>query len=296
MHWNAGSHSYQWGREHTLTRPPSTLVMGILNVTPDSFSDGGRFVDVDAAVSHALKMVDDGANIIDVGGESTRPGADAVSSAVELERTIPVIRALSAHSAVNISIDTTKSSVARAAIEAGASIVNDVSAMTHDPSMLEVAAEYEAGIVLMHMRGRPKDMQTGDLSDPDMTSTVVDYLRKRMDALSNAGVSIDRIALDPGIGFGKTVEQNISLISSLNHLVGLGRPIMLGVSRKSMLGAITGRPVEERLAATCAAHVIGIQNGAHILRVHDVAEARDVILVNNALAQAGSKGGHDGRT
>ena len=167
------------------------------NVTPDSFSDGGRFVDVNAAVSHALKMVENGAHLIDVGGESTRPGADAVSTAVELERTVPVIRALSAHSGVPISIDTTKASVARAAIEAGATIINDVSAMTQDPDMVDVAAECDAGIVLMHMRGKPKDMQSGDLSDPNITETVVNYLRERMDALNNAGVSADRIASIP---------------------------------------------------------------------------------------------------
>ncbi len=262
-------------------------LMGVLNVTPDSFSDGGRFVRTQAAIDHALHMVAAGADLIDVGGESSRPGAVPVSTEVELERVVPVIEGLRARCDVALSIDTTKAAVAEAAIAAGADIINDISALQADPEMVGVAARSGAGVVLMHMRGTPQTMQRGDLSSPDIVAEVRDVLAARVAAVVAAGVAPEAICVDPGIGFGKTGAQNLALVARLGALAALGRPVLLGVSRKSFLGALTGRPVDARDWATAAASAVGVMGGAHLLRVHDVAAMRDVATVAAALREAG---------
>ena len=297
MQWRFGRHEFAW------QSPPRTLmhaaeapvVMGVLNVTPDSFSDGGRFEGLERAVAHGLAMVEAGARIIDVGGESSRPGAEPVPAELECARVVPVIEALRARADVCISIDTVKATVARAALAAGADVVNDITAMTGDEWMPAVAAEHGAGVVLMHMRGRPKTMQQGDLSSPDIVEEVAGYLSERVEALVAAGVPRAAICVDPGIGFGKTVEQNLALVAGLPRLVAGGRPILLGVSRKSFIGAVTGRAVHDRLAGTDAVHAIGVWLGAHIVRVHDVAEARDVVRMAGALRAARDTGEGRGR-
>lgn len=287
MQWRFGRHGFTWRVTPTpvdATEVP--LLMGVLNVTPDSFSDGGRFDAVDRAIEHGLEMVASGARIIDVGGESSRPGAAPVPADVECGRVVPVIAALRERTDVCISVDTVKAPVARAALAAGAEVVNDITAMTGDPAMAAVAAEFGAGVVLMHMRGRPETMQTGDLSSADIVGEVADYLAARVEAVCAAGVDRRAICIDPGIGFGKTVGQNLSLVAGLGRLSSLDRPILLGVSRKSFIGAVTGRSVGQRLAGTAAACALGVWTGAHILRVHDVAEMRDVARVAAALKAA----------
>ena len=261
----------------------SPVIMGILNVTPDSFSDGNRYFDVDKAVARGLEIVDEGAQIIDIGGESTRPGAAPVDAAAEIDRVVPVIERLRAGIAersvagngagdVLLSIDTTKAEVARRAVEAGASIVNDVSAMTHDPDMVEVAAACDAGVVLMHMRGNPRVMQDCPEYD-DVATEVSDYLMARIDELAAKGIDVERIAVDPGIGFGKTVQHNIELLSRLEVLGACSRPIVVGLSRKSFLGKLTGAEVGERLSPSIAALSFCIARGAHVMRVHDVKDS-----------------------
>lgn len=298
MQWRFGRHEFTWrSAPRGVVHDGVPLVMGVLNVTPDSFSDGGRFVGVERAVQHGLSMVAAGASLIDVGGESSRPGAEPVPATVEIERVVPVIRALRSRTDVCISIDTTKAMVARAALDAGAEVINDISALTLDPEMLPLAVERGAGVALMHMRGVPQTMQQGDLSSTDIVADVARYLGERVDALCAAGVDRDAISVDPGIGFGKTVQQNLALVARLDRLAHLDRPILLGVSRKSFIGAVTERPVDERLAGTCAAHAIGAWMGAHVIRVHDVAEALDVVRLTAALrsARAGDDGRGDGR-
>ncbi|MBU1433111.1 dihydropteroate synthase [Myxococcota bacterium] len=259
-------------------------LMGVLNVTPDSFSDGGRFTTRDAALRRAARMIREGAEMLDIGGESTRPGAAPVSVEAELARVIPVIEAL-AGCGVPLSIDTMKAAVAEAALAAGASVVNDISALD-DPLMAKVVAEAGAGLVLMHMRGRPADMQRGDLSSPDIVEEVRQHLAQRLARAVEAGVDVEAVVLDPGIGFGKTVAQNVALIARLDALAALGRPVLLGASRKSFLGALTGQPVEARAFATAAACACGVMRGAQILRVHDIAELRDVARISQAIAEA----------
>ena len=261
------------------------LVMGILNVTPDSFSDGGMHADADSAVEHGRKMLRDGADIIDVGGESSRPGAEPVSAEEETRRIIPVIRALAADGAT-ISVDTYKSRVAREAIAAGATIINDITAMTGDPQMAEVAAESKAGVVLMHMQGTPRTMQIAP-AYTDVVEEVATWLEQRIKYAVERGIRAEAIALDPGIGFGKTVEHNLSLLAGLRRFAAIGRPVVIGVSRKSFLGRLTGQPVERRTAASVAAAVMAIANGADILRVHDVEETRDAVRVATAIISAG---------
>lgn len=282
LQWQMGGRRVEWARKaHPVCLPH---IMGVLNVTPDSFSDGGAFQSVEKACRHAVAMIDAGATFIDVGGESTRPGSEPVSVDEELKRVLPVIREIRIHTDAFISVDTTKALVAQKAIEAGAHIINDISALTEDPDMLGVAQQSDAGLLLMHKRGRPKDMQEGDLSSEDIVREVQDYLGARVGSLVEHGIDQGRIAIDPGIGFGKTVEQNLELMTSLNQFRALGHPVVLGVSRKSVLGAITGRPVGARLAASCAAHMYAALAGVHILRVHDVAETKDVIAVATALS------------
>lgn len=270
-----------------------TRVMGVLNVTPDSFSDGGEFLNAAAAVDHALQMLADGADIIDVGGESTRPGAQAVDEHTELARVVPVVAAIhvAAPDAV-ISIDTTKATVADMALAAGAQIVNDISGLGFDPRMAAVVGEHDATLVIMHIRGTPQTMRwsrRGDEStdDPhydDVIAEIATFLCARADEAIGAGVTPERIIVDPGIGFGKTREQNLEILHRLSELVDLGYPVLVGTSRKSFLGAVTGRPVGERAFATAASVALAVAAGASVVRVHDVPEMVDVVRVAEAIA------------
>jgi len=261
--------------------------MGVLNVTPDSFSDGGEWFSADDAVRHGLQMLADGASILDVGGESTRPGAAAVPEAEELERTIPVVRALARSvqgTGALISIDTTKSAVAGAALAAGAGYVNDVSALRGDPRMVELVAGSSARCCLMHMRGEPRTMQQAPQYD-DVVDEVKAFLTERAAFAVAAGIAEDRIDLDPGIGFGKTVEHNLTLLRRLDELAGLGFRLMVGVSRKSFIGAVSGVDGPRlRVPGTIAANVLAFERGAQVFRVHDVAENAQALAVAAAVA------------
>ena len=259
--------------------------MGILNVTPDSFSDGGRYRDRAHALDHARAMLADGADIVDVGGESTRPGAAAVDEATELARVLPIVEALAAEGAL-VSVDTMKPAVMRAALAAGASMVNDVHAL-QARGALEAVASSGAAVCLMHMRGSPPTMQqsTGYV---DVVGEVRDFLVARVLACEAAGIARDRIVVDPGFGFGKGVMHNLALLGRLAELATLGLPVLAGLSRKSTLGAITGRGEDERLAASVAAAVMAVERGASIVRVHDVRETVDALAVWRAVAEAGS--------
>lgn len=273
------------GNEIALSK--RTLVMGILNVTPDSFSDGGRYFDVDRAIAHGLSMIKDGADIIDIGGESTRPGAEPVALDEELRRIIPVVKALGAQKGCLLSVDTMKAEVARQALEEGVSIINDVSALTVDPDMVTVAKRYQAGVVLMHMRGSPRTMQT-DTRYADVVGEVNEYLLRRTAEAVSQGLPRECIALDPGIGFGKTSEQNLQLLGNMGVFVGSGRPVLVGLSRKSFLSKVTGCSVEDRLAASLGAMVCAIERGARIVRVHDVRESCQAARIAEAII-AGEK-------
>jgi len=255
-----------------------TLVMGILNVTPDSFSDGGRFDSVDRAVHHALSMVGEGADILDIGAESTRPGHEVVPEAVEIARLVPVLEALKGQIKCPVSVDTTKSEVARAALEAGASIINDVWGFQKDPALAEIAASHQAGVVLMHNRAS---------IDPaiDIMDDMLRFLERSLDIAVKAGIPLSRIALDPGIGFGKTLEQNLQSIAHLEKLQVLGCPILVGASRKSMIGKIIDSTTDERLPGTLALHTASILRGADIIRVHDVKEAVQAARVTDRLKE-----------
>ena len=262
-----------------------TLVMGVLNITPDSFSDGGRFYAFDRAIEQAERMISEGADIIDVGGESTRPGSEFVSKADEMRRVIPVIERLRSSSSIPISIDTTKSSVTRAALEAGAEIVNDISGLRFDPAIADEVANTKAGLILMHSRGTPKDMQ--QLRPvADIIGEVVTSLRQSVTITEEHGVPRESIAIDPGIGFGKTAEQNVELIAKLDHLAEEfpDLPLMIGTSRKSFIGKLLDNaPADERLYGTLASVVAAVFNGAHIVRVHDVKAAVEAVRVVDAL-------------
>jgi dihydropteroate synthase len=247
--------------------------MGIVNVTPDSFSDGGLYLDPGAAIAHGHELVDLGADILDIGGESTRPGAAPVSADEELRRVIPVIEGLAADGAA-ISIDTTKAAVARRALEAGATIVNDVAAFRFDPEIAAVTAEHGATCVLMHMLGEPRTMQHDPRYD-DVVADVKAFLEERLAFAVGAGVPEEDVWLDPGLGFGKTLEHNLELIRRLDEIVAIGRPVVFGASRKSFLGKLTGRQVDERLAGTIAVNIIAYEHGARVFRVHDVDAAVD---------------------
>ena len=254
--------------------------MGVLNVTPDSFSDGGEFLDPEIAVAHARGLVAEGADLIDVGGESTRPGAEPVTEAVELERVMPVLEAL-ADGSLPLSIDTSKAAVARAALAAGATFVNDVTAMRADPAMAGVVADSRADVCLVHMKGEPRSMQDDPRYD-DVVSEVRAFLEERLECAVREGISEERVWLDPGIGFGKTVDHNLELIRRLDEIVAIGRPVVFGASRKSFLGKLTGRLVDERLAGTIASNIIAYERGARVFRVHDVAATRDALTVASA--------------
>ena len=259
--------------------------MGVINVTPDSFSDGGRFVNSEAAVAHALRMVEEGAGVIDVGGESTRPGAQGVSADEEIRRVLPVIEALAARTKVPLSIDTSKPAVMTAAVRAGASMINDVRAL-REPGAIEAAARTGAAICLMHMQGEPRTMQ----ADPrygDVVAEVRDFLRERTAACLTSGIAKDRLMVDPGIGFGKRLEHNLALLAGLPALTSLGWPVLVGVSRKSMFGTLLGRAVDERAAGGVAVATAAVLAGASILRTHDVAATVDAVKVAVALRAAG---------
>jgi dihydropteroate synthase len=262
-----------------------TLVMGVLNITPDSFSDGGQFLSPDRALTHAEQMIVEGADIIDIGGESTRPGSAFVSEEEELQRVIPVIEKLAAQTSVPVSIDTTKPSVARAALAAGAEIVNDISALRFDPLIADEAARAGAGLVLMHSRGTPKTMQQLPPVE-DILTEVIAGLRESIAVAQKHGVAPESIAIDPGIGFGKTVEQNVELIAKLDRL-GVefaDFPLLIGTSRKSFIGKLLdGAPADERLHGTIASIAASVLKGAHIVRVHDVKAAVDAIKVADAI-------------
>jgi dihydropteroate synthase len=261
------------------------LVMGVLNVTPDSFSDGGQFFSFDQAIAQAEQMISEGADIIDVGGESTRPGSEFVSVEEELRRVIPVIEQLTATRSVPISIDTTKAPVARAALQAGAEIVNDISALRFEPSLADEVAQAKAGLVLMHSRGTPKTLQQLPPAEDIMTE-VIDGLRESIAVAQQHGVAVESIAIDPGIGFGKTADQNVELIAKLDQLARefADFPIMIGTSRKSFIGKLLdGAPADQRLYGTIASTVASVMNGAHIVRVHDVKAAVDAVRVADAI-------------
>jgi len=259
--------------------------MGVINVTPDSFSDGGRHADSVAAVTHALRMIDEGAGLIDVGGESTRPGAPSVSVETEIERVVPVIEALAARTKIPISIDTSKPAVMTAAVHAGASMINDVRAL-REPGAMQAAARTDAAICLMHMQGEPRTMQ----SDPrysDVVAEVRDFLRERTEACLASGIAKNRLVVDPGIGFGKRLEHNLALLAGLPALTALGWPVLIGVSRKSMFGALLGRSVDERVAGSVAMATAAVLAGASIVRTHDIAATVDAVKVAVALRAAG---------
>jgi dihydropteroate synthase len=263
-----------------------TLVMGILNVTPDSFSDGGRFLDRATAIAHATRMIDDGADILDVGGESTRPGSTPVSADEELERVHPVIQRLAElHPAVPISIDTRKADVAAEALDAGATIVNDVSGGA-DPAMFDVVRDREAAVVLMHMQGDPPTMQEAPYYD-DVVGEVHEYLRQRIEAAELAGIDPERISVDPGIGFGKDLDHNLELMRGVDAFLDLGRPVVVGPSRKKFIGTILDLPEEERVEGTVGAVVWMVARGAHLVRVHDVREVVRAVRVSDAIARGG---------
>ncbi len=262
-----------------------TILMGILNVTPDSFSDGGRFFDHSAAVQRAVEMVQQGADIIDIGGESTRPGSEPVSASEEIDRVVPVVRSLAESVEVPISIDTSKAEVARAALEGGASIVNDITAATLDPDMAPLIAEKRCPAVLMHMRGTPRDMQT-QTSYADLMGEICAFLRDRISAMVDAGAEEKALIIDPGIGFAKTVEQNLEIIRRLQELKSIGRPVLIGTSRKSTIGKVLGDlAVEERLEGTAATVALSISGGADIIRVHDVKEMARVARMTDAVVR-----------
>jgi dihydropteroate synthase len=253
------------------------LIMGVVNVTPDSFSDGGLFLDADAAVEHGVRLAEEGAAILDVGGESTRPGAEPVTAEEELRRVVPVVERLV--EASRVSIDTTKLAVARAALGAGATLVNDVSAFRFEPGMAALVAETGAGCCLMHMLGEPRTMQEDPRYD-DVVSDVKAFLEDRLEFALAEGIAEERVWLDPGIGFGKTVEHNLELLRRLDEIVAIGRPVVVGTSRKSFLGKLAGgRDERSRLPGTIATNVLALERGASVFRVHDVAQNADALAV-----------------
>ena len=252
-------------------------VMGILNVTPDSFSDGGKHTNVSQALAHALRMIDEGATFIDIGGESTRPGAPDVSLQEELDRTIPVIEAVAKNTPCVISIDTSKADVMREAVKAGAGLINDVRAL-QEPGALQVAAEAQVPVCLMHMQGQPRTMQQSPEYD-DVVNDVGQFLLARTKVCEEAGIAKDKILFDPGYGFGKSLEHNYTLVKHLPSLMKLGYPVLVGMSRKSMIGNLLNRKVDERLAGSISLATIVAQMGAHLIRVHDVKETADAVNI-----------------
>jgi len=266
--------------------PRPALVMGIVNVTPDSFSDGGKFADSDAAVQHGLKLVEQGAEILDIGGESTRPGAEPVEETEELRRVVPVIKKLAAQTRVPLSIDTMKPAVARAAIEAGAGLVNDVAAHRTTAEMWQVVSEFRAGYICMHAPGSsvvPAGLHTTGRPAKDIVDEVTEFFRDRLEQLARNGVSSEQVILDVGIGFGKTLDQTLQLLGGLARFKTLARPLLLGASRKSFIARLTGAAVNERLPASLACATLGIEAGVQIIRVHDVAETVQAVRLTEAV-------------
>jgi len=262
---------------------PRTLIMGVVNVTPDSFSDGGLFYDEARAIEHGLALAEEGADILDVGGESTRPGSEPISADKEMERVLPVIEALARHCPAVVSVDTYRAEVARAALETGAQIINDITALRGDTGMAELAAASGAGLILMHMQGEPRTMQL-EPAYGDVVAEVRDFLAAQARLAQEAGVEPGRIVLDPGIGFGKTLEHNLDLIRNLSALAGLGYPVMLGASRKRFIGVLTGRQdPRQRLWGSVGAHLLGAALGADIVRVHDVGPLKEALAVCDAV-------------
>jgi dihydropteroate synthase len=269
-------------RQFEFCFPRPALVMGIVNVTPDSFADGGKFLDPAKAVAHALKLIAQGAEILDIGGESTRPNSVPISEAEELRRVIPVIEQLAACVKIPLSVDTMKPAVARAALAAGASIVNDVAANRTDDAMWKVVAKFRAGYVCMHAQGSPQTMQKNP-AYADVVQEVGDFFLERLEKLSAAGVAADHIAFDAGIGFGKTLEHNLSLLANLREFTKLGRPVLLGVSRKSFIKKISGAEANERLPASLACASLAVADGVQFIRTHDVAETIQAVRMTEAV-------------
>ena len=276
---------YEWhlrDRTLTITHP---LVMGIVNVTPDSFSDGGRHASAEAAVAHGMELVRQGADLLDLGGESSRPGAAPVPADEELRRVLPVVAALAKQTAVPLSVDTCKAEVARACLEVGAQAVNDITALAGDPVMVDVVRASGAGVVLMHMRGTPQTMQLDPHYD-DVVAEVGQFFEERLRAVTAAGVALACVALDPGIGFGKTDAHNLRLLARLEEFQRFGRPVCLGVSRKGLFGRLLGRPLDQRVAGGLAAFCSAAGRGAvQIVRVHDVKETRDAVIMLDAIRE-----------
>jgi dihydropteroate synthase len=258
-----------------------THIMGILNVTPDSFSDGGRYVELDKAVAHGIKMTQDGADIIDVGGESTRPYSQKISSDEEMDRVIPVIEALSKELPIPISIDTYKSEVAQEALKSGASLINDISALRFDPKMASVVAAAGVPVILMHMKGTPEDMQISPIYK-NLVLEILDFLKNAIDRSAAAGISEDLVILDPGIGFGKTFDDNLKIIRELTRFGSLQRPLLLGTSNKAFIGHVLNKEAYERETGTMATIAAGVMNGAHIVRVHNVKKAVETVKMIDA--------------
>ncbi|MBI1921057.1 MAG: dihydropteroate synthase [Geobacter sp.] len=276
---SAGAHWTTSRRVIDLSRP---CIMGVLNVTPDSFSGGSRFTDPELALDRALQMEEEGADIIDVGGESTRPFAPPVDAEEELRRVLPVVERLAAKLRVPVSVDTYKACVADASLHAGAEIVNDVSGLTFDPDMARVVSASGAGVVLMHTRGTPQEMQK-DTAYVSLVQEIIATLGESLSLARKAGIAEDRIVVDPGIGFGKSVEANLEILGRLREFQVLGRPVLIGTSRKSFIGKVLGREVEERLFGTAATVAVALMNGATIFRVHDVPPMRDVVDMTQAI-------------
>jgi dihydropteroate synthase len=277
-------HARQWHlADRVLQLTDSPLVMGIVNVTSDSFSDGGRFLAPDAALAHAQELVGQGADILDIGGESTRPGSQPISLEEELHRVIPVVEGLAEQTRVPVSIDTSKAGVARTCLERGVHIINDVTGLRGDPALAEVLAAHNAGVIVMHMQGTPAMMQQAPHYN-DVVAEISSFFEERLHAAVSAGIARERIVLDPGIGFGKTREHNLEILARLDEFQRLGRPVCLGVSRKGFLGRLLGeRPTEHRLAASLAAVCYALERGAiQVVRVHDVRETCDAITVYSA--------------
>ncbi len=274
------------GKKYTLAN--QTWIMGILNVTPDSFSDGGLYYSKEKAIEQGLKLAAEGADILDIGGESTRPGSEPIPPDEEIRRIIPVISEIRQKSDVLISVDTTKSEVCRAALEAGVDIINDISAFRFDPEMFALAAEWQAPVILMHMQGMPKTMQDAPLYS-NLLFEVRSFLQERIETATSFGIKRESIVIDPGIGFGKRQEDNLSLIRNLRFLEELDRPILIGASRKSFIGNILGLPPEKRIEGSIAASIVSIINGAHILRVHDVKATKRAIKMAEAILNDSSR-------
>jgi dihydropteroate synthase len=269
-------------RQFEFVFPRPALVMGIVNVTPDSFSDGGKFLDANAAAAHALKLAGQGAEILDIGGESTRPGAEPVSEAEELRRVLPVIEQLAGQVKIPLSIDTVKPAIARAALQAGASIVNDIAAHRDNDAMRRVVAEYQAGYVCMHAQGTPQTMQENPVY-ADVVREIVDFFGEQLKKLNAGGIPADQVVLDVGIGFGKTMEHNLLLLANLHRFTTMARPLLVGVSRKSFIGKLLGTNVDERLPASLACACRAVESGVQIIRAHDVVETIQAMRMTEAV-------------